>query len=346
MNKLTKVGCSALCGSLAAISAASAGELSVTGGADLTFVSVSNGTTGNPYGMGSNINFKYSGEFDNGWTWDGTTAYANAGAFSAANIGFSMGGFGKLNINQGDSGNGIAAFDDKMPTAWEEPWGAGLSTGIKLVLGSGASGNIMYTTPTTAGTTLTFTLAPAYGVSDTADKTVSGRDKTTGSSYDATININPSMGTEILSGLNLFAGASTIETIKNSSQEDHAYQGVGGITYDLGPVSLGWQVSGVSTGEEGTHGYNAYKSHAYGVALNINDDLSISYGQHESRKAGYTRGIVQTKESTRRVEVESWQIAYTMGGASVRLADSTVDNAVYTADKQESATTISLGLAF
>ena len=35
MNKLTKVGCSALCGSLAAFSAANAGDLTVTGGADL-----------------------------------------------------------------------------------------------------------------------------------------------------------------------------------------------------------------------------------------------------------------------------------------------------------------------
>ena len=33
MNKLTKIGVSALCGSLAAISAAKAGELSVSGGA-------------------------------------------------------------------------------------------------------------------------------------------------------------------------------------------------------------------------------------------------------------------------------------------------------------------------
>jgi hypothetical protein len=35
MNKLTKVGCSALCGSLAAISAANAGDFAVTGGADV-----------------------------------------------------------------------------------------------------------------------------------------------------------------------------------------------------------------------------------------------------------------------------------------------------------------------
>ena len=36
MNKLTKVGCSALCGSLAAIVSANAGALSVTGGAAMT----------------------------------------------------------------------------------------------------------------------------------------------------------------------------------------------------------------------------------------------------------------------------------------------------------------------
>ena len=57
MNKLTKVGCSALCGSLAAISSASAGEMTVTGGADLTWLSSSE-TTGNPLGIGSNFNIK------------------------------------------------------------------------------------------------------------------------------------------------------------------------------------------------------------------------------------------------------------------------------------------------
>ena len=38
MNKLNKIGVSALCGSLAAISAANAGDLTVTAGADLTWV--------------------------------------------------------------------------------------------------------------------------------------------------------------------------------------------------------------------------------------------------------------------------------------------------------------------
>jgi len=128
MNKLTKVGFSALCGSLAVFSAANAGEITVSGGADMTYTSLGKETTGNPIGMGSNYTLKGSGELDNGWTVDLAIANANAGAFSAANISLGMGGFGKLNFNQGNSGNGIQAMDDKMPTAWEEPWGAGLST--------------------------------------------------------------------------------------------------------------------------------------------------------------------------------------------------------------------------
>ena len=71
MNKISKLGVSALCGSLAAISAAKAGDLSVTGGVDMSWVSLGGGTghTGNPLGIGSNLTFKGSGELDNGWAW-------------------------------------------------------------------------------------------------------------------------------------------------------------------------------------------------------------------------------------------------------------------------------------
>ena len=58
MNKLTKVGFSALCGSLAAIASANAGELTVTGGVDMSWISKSEDVVGNPIGMGSNLTFK------------------------------------------------------------------------------------------------------------------------------------------------------------------------------------------------------------------------------------------------------------------------------------------------
>jgi len=349
MNKLTKVGCSALCGSLAAIASANAGSLTASGGADLTFTSLGEDVTGQPIGMGSNVTFKGSGELDNGWTYDLAIANANGGAFSAANVTIDMQGLGKFNINQGNSGNGIAAFDDKMPTAWEEAWGAGLSGGVKLVLGSGASQNVMYSSPTVLGTSITATYAHDYGVSDVADKGTKASDSNSARSYDGTININPSLGTEILSGLNIYAGASTIESRTGSSTEEDQYQGVGGFTFDLGPVSIGAMQSGLYSGEEnpaGTSVYNVYKNTAFGIAFNVNDDLSVSYGEYKSRKAGYQNSNVQSGENTRVVEVSSWQVAYTMGGASMRIADVKVDNNLWSAGVNRNATVVSLGLAF
>jgi len=359
MNKLTKVGCSALCGSLAVISAANAGDLTVTGGADLTYLSLGADTTGNPIGMGSNFNMKGSGELDNGWTVDVTTAFGNAGAFSAANISLGMGGLGKLNFNQGNSGNGIAAMDDKMPTAWEESWGAGLSTGVRLPLGSGASQNVMYTTPTVLGTTLTFTLAPSYGKADQGDKTAGDAGTADANSYDGTININPSLGTEILSGLNVFGGASSINSVQNNAGGTaDRYQGVTGFTYDIGPFSIGHQWSGdytgIDDGDDGSTAGNAtnlYKAKAFGIAFNVNDDLSVSYGEWEHKKAGWGSSAANhgdLDEKQRTITVESAQVAYTMGGASVRIASIKVENGSWGtgAGDDRKATVVSLGLAF
>ena len=351
MNKLTKVGCSALCGSLAAIASANAGDLSVTGGADLTFTSIGKSTTGQPIGMGSNMNFKGSGELENGWTYDLTIAHANQMAFSAANLTMTMGGLGSININQGNSGNGIAAMDDKMPTAWEEAWGAGLSGGVKLVLGSGASQNIMYTSPKIANTTITATYAHEYGAADVNDKTTKSANNASARSYDGTININPSMGTEILSGLDIFVGGSVIESRVSGSIEEDQYQGVGGFTYSLGPVTIGAQVSGLYDGQDNVNGgsavYHTYKNNAYGIAFNVNDNFSVSYGEYKSRKAGYNTSNAQAETPAGRlVTVTSWQAAYTMGGASIRIADTNADNVLWSAGDNQHATTVSLGLAF
>jgi len=353
MNKLTKVGCSALCGSLAAISAANAGELTVTGGADMTWVNYGGQTTGNPIGIGSNYSLKGSGELDNGWTYALTIANTNLDAYSATTINLDMGALGKLNFNQGNSGNGIAAFGDKMPTAWEETWGAGLSTYVRLPLGSGASTNVMYTTPTLLGTTMTFTVAPDYGSADTSDKTTaSSPTDQNEDSMDATININPSFGTEVLSGLNIFAGASQIIRHDTDASSDDAYEAVGGVTYDIGPLSLGAQWSadytGVDDGELGTATsvVNLYKAVAYGVAFNVNDDLSLSYGVWEHAKAGDSASTGSERSNVNRIEITSIQAAYTMGGASFRIADTNADNVAWSNGDDRSATTISLGLAF
>ena len=58
----------------------------------------------------------------------------------------------------------------------------------------------------------------------------------------------------------------------------------------------------------------------------------------------------QNKKSTTNTELEasSVQIAYSMGGVSIRLADASIDNQNYTtgAANQRDATTLSVALAF
>ena len=56
-NKLIKIGVSALCGSLATISAAQAGEITVKGSAQTTYTKASTGTVGNPIGMNTGLTF-------------------------------------------------------------------------------------------------------------------------------------------------------------------------------------------------------------------------------------------------------------------------------------------------
>jgi len=353
MNKLTKVGCSALCGSLASISSAYAGDLTVTGGADLTYVSISGAgpgtTTGNPIGMASAVTFAGSGELDNGWTFTLSIAEGDGSAYSSSNIDIVMGGLGSINFDQGDSGNGIAAYDNVMPTAWEEAHGAGLSGTVKTVLGSGSSQNIMYTTPTILGTTIAYTYAHDLGTTDVADKTVGDTEDARKDGQDLTVKINPSLGSEILSGLNIYLGAHQSDYYGNASQQDDAFEGVSAVTYDLGPFSIGWMVSGVYTGDESAQdAYNTYKNTAYGIAFNVSDDLSVSYGMYNTRKTGYAHSveITDTGEENRQVEVTSWQAAYTLGGASVRIADVQATNAGFVAANDQDATILSLGLAF
>ena len=359
MNKLTKVGCSALCGSLAAISSASAGTLTATGSAHLTWVSLegTNGSNGNPIGMASAVTFNGSGDLGwDGWDFNLAIADNDKGVYSAATITINMGGFGSLEFDGGNSGNGLAAYDNVMPTAWEEAHGAGLSGGVKTVMGAGASANVMYTLPTFWGTTIALTHAHDYGTTDTADKATAASEDAYDDATDITVKINPSMGTEILSGLNLYAGAGQVKTFGQSDIEEDIYEGMMAVVYDLGPVSIGAQWSANYTGQEAasaSHGaddWNVYKSHAFGIAFNVNDDLSVSYGEYQTRKAGYSDGGGDTlaipEEANRVVEVQSWQAAYTMGGASMRVATVNSDNSYFDKNKDETATILSVALAF
>jgi len=350
MNKLTKVGLSALCGSLASV-AANAGTMEVLGGATATHTSNSGGVTGNPIGMHTGLTFKGSGELDNGTTFTVTITGADQGGYSSGSINMDTPSLGSFNFNQATGGNGIGGYDDAMPTAWEETWGFGMGTGIDLPKGVSSSMNVQYSTPRVAGIMLKAAVAPGSnnGVK-TNDKAASGAGTTYKSSgYDLVADINPSFGLDALSGLNIFVAGSHSDTHKEHSLSkgntgDHE-EGIAGATFAYGPVKIGYQRSIEMTGRETAGEVEYYQNNIFGVSFNVSDNLSISYGEVESRKHLTGSG---TTDKDIEMNAESLQVAYTMGGMSLKIADGEVTNASYSSASagDHDARTIALSLAF
>ena len=152
--------------------------------------------------------------------------------------------------------------------------------------------------------------------------------------------------TGLVDGMNIFGGYSVIPKYKAASGiaagvTGDAVSHVLGFTYAVGGATIGYQES-MSTLDSAASGTTAYDNQAYGVSFSVNDDLSISYGMHKSsRGTNSGAGAIE-------VEAESFQIAYSMGGATVKIAETQVDNAAYvsTTAGDKEGTTVMLSLAF
>jgi len=345
MNKLTKVGLSALCGSLASVSAVNAGTMEVLGGATATWSSNTGQVTGNPIGMNSAVTFKGSGELDNGTTFTLTVTGADQAAYTSGNISIVTPSLGTIVVSSRTGGTGIGGHDDKMPTAWEETWGTSLGTGIDLPKGVSSSMNIGWTSPSFAGSTLKVAYTPNNDATFVNDKAVSGIQSHKTGGVDVLLDINPSFGMDALAGLNVFVGGSRSETDNEASFSaantgDHE-EAVAGATFAYGPVTVGYQRSLEMTGLEVAGTVDYYQNNAFGVSFNISDDLSISYGEMESHKK-----VSNSVRAT--TTAESIQLAYSMGGMSIKIAESSVDNATYASGTASDfdATTVAMTLAF
>ena len=351
MKKITKIGLSALCGSLASASAY-AGALSVSGGATATWLSKEGTENGNPIGLSSGLTFSGSGEFDNGTTFTLTLTHADQDAYSAGSIVINTPSFGQFRIGGADGVSGIDSHDDKMPTAWEETDGTGLTIGHDKISGVGGSMNLGYKTPSFLGTTLQVAYAPRNNGAQNNDKASSGsasEHKQNG--YDALIDINTG-GLVDIGSANIFAGYSMTERAADNkavgtnvdANSDHE-EAVGGVIFTVGPVSLGGQASAEWLGNEQTGSDVAgYRNIGYGISFNVNDDLSVSYGENTSKKGFVSKQNNPTIES----KAASWQVAYTMGGAALKVAKTSVDSQNYTSGtgSDREGMTFALSLAF
>ena len=334
MNKYTKLGVSALCGSLATVSAANAGDLSVSGGVDMSWISLPKAETGNPIGIGSNYTLSGSGELDNGWSVAIGIVATNRMAYSTTNVTVTVPSLGDLIITQGGTGKGIDRMDDVTPNVWEEAYGVGLTNGIQTVNGSTTGAGIEWTPNMMPdGLTARVFYSPDVTGAATAEKAGSGSAINSGSSgFDVTLVADDSITG--MPGLTIGGGYAQFDRTSASGDASDATVYA---TYAMGGLTVGYQWSEADLGT--STGAQQYDNDGYGITFAINDDLSVGYNHYESQ---------QTNTANVTAEATSFQIAYSMGGASIRLAESSADNMDYNtgAAYDRDNTVLSVSLAF
>jgi len=338
MNKLTKIGLTALCGSLVSVTAANAGAITIAGGAGVTWTTEEATVDGNPIGMKSNLTFGAAGEMDNGNTWSAAMYNGDAQTLTSSNIKLTMGGLGSIEADFGAGGVGLDALDDKMPNAYEEPWDSGAGTGFTTVSGVHGSGTLQYSLPVDmlgAGSTIKVAFSPRVdGGGLQADKGNSGLVSGKGSGTDIVITMAPA------EGLSVFAGYSDVEgQTGDDDTSSHAY----GATFAVGGVTLGAQASRAyyDTTFTGGNATAYYDNVAYAVSFAVNDNLTLSYGSHDS-----DRVMTGANSSTVAMEAASMQISYNMGGATLAIAHTEVDNSAYSSGTSRDANIVALNLVF
>jgi hypothetical protein len=339
MNKLTKVGVSALAGSLASFAAANAVEMTASGSAKLTYIQGdSTEVTGNPMGMNTSVAFSGSGEVNGYATTLMVTAADQFGGMSSAALTVDLGDLGTIHFDQGVGKGGLSTIDDKTPTANEEVW-----DGLDAVVGAndgrvgmGNSGAFVYAN-TFAGLSFTGQFAKGGSAANTDDATAEG---TSGTSYDFALT-----GSGDDYGIAGLAFGGVYGKIANGSQtlaadHDTDMHATAFVNYSMGMVTAGIQQSTIQRGRVSKLDE---KTQAWGISANINDNLSMSYGERETTYHRFTEATAGTNVVE---DIDGFAVAYTMGSAKITLQQNETSNNGGVNLTNDEHTQVALSLSF
>ena len=339
MKKLTKIGASALAGSLVAMSA-QAGELGVSGVWEVTYKSDDKANVGNPFGSKSHLIFSGSGDVDGVGTasWFAATTDNVGSAFLSHSVTLDMGDMGTMGFDQGVGAFGASMIDDKSPTAWEESWHNTANSSGGLVHSGGSAGVFGYSN-SVSGFDISIEYAPAMTSADNGDGKTGGDDTSLANGSNMNFAIQNS---SLVDGLAMGIGMGETEYDDSAvvGNEDGSSV-VGYANYTMGSITAGVTLS-ESANTRAAAGTNAggREVEAFGVSMAINDNLSISYNQHNMTYTKQGAGPDVEQEST------GIAIAYTMGGATLAIQNNSQDNVTGTAGTNDEITEVSLSMAF
>ena len=360
MNKFKKIGLTALASSLVAVSA-HAGELTVTGGANATLkwgdADAAQGDTGKSLGTDKDVAFTGSGELDNGTTFTVFTATTDTqGDLTSGGLSISTPSFGSFLMGH-HSGAAHYKYDEEVPTAYEQISDTTASVTTNKVGDFMDNNHITYTTPTFdfGGASITLDVGYAFDANDaeTGDGgTAHSVGQTYGTGQEAGITITYDalkVGVYGAERENTTPAAAGADAVRDE------FNGVWYAKYSFGPVSIGYSESYVDSGvsEASTVATTSAKTlrtaggimegTQIGIAFNVNDNLSISYTESEETYNAQSEAAAMDVD----MEVDAIQLAYSMGGMSIKAYQMDVTNPNFDEDAEDaSVTEIALGLAF
>ena len=328
MNRLKKVGLSALAGSLAALSA-QAGELAVSGSMEVTYVSRdSSEVSGNPLGTNKGMSFKGSGELDNGYTVSMTHSILDTlGGLSSSVLSMTMGDLGSIAIHDGSAGP-LAAIDNVMPTAYEEA-DHGMDTGGVYPGAVGNSENIIVFKTDLGGIGFGVGYSPNVGSGTSSDGGSSAGTPGIGSGYEVAVTA-ANLGVD---GLSLGIGSASIDEGSSSGVKD-ASERTMYLKYAMNNWTFGYQ-----RGTVDLDGATEYTSDIFGISFNVNDNLAVSY-QNIEVEYDVASGTDRT------AEYDGISVSYSMGPLALKVANSDGENLGGAANTTDENTEVSLSLAF
>ena len=348
MNKLTKVGLSALAGSLAVVSA-NATDYSVTGDSQIVFSSAegneadTSGSNGKGFGMDTDIYFTASGELDNGWTvsifsamdMEQSNTATSGGLNSSAQMTVGMGSLGTIQFNDisGSAANGI---DDVLPKAYEEAWdGTSHASSFHSFGSSTQSGSVDYRLPAISfgdmSLSLTATYDPNSGSGPAGAGGVAGNDAS-GNAFTAKIS---GLGLTLGGGVEEYASQAAGTTGNKDGQRATGY-----ILYTNGPMTIGYQEMFQNSANLGDNTTQAPDVEGSGMAISFaQDNFSFSYAEVKEE----VKDISAT--TSLETEMTALQATYTMGAMTLGMSMYETDNPEGTTGKYEE-TEISVSFAF
>tara|TARA_B100001059_G_C17819921_1_gene577596 strand:- start:1839 stop:2864 length:1026 start_codon:yes stop_codon:yes gene_type:complete len=341
MKNVTKVGLSALAGSLVMVSA-NAVDYSISGGLQAVYSTQDSptsteATNGKAITTQTDLSFNASGELDNGFTVSSYMFFDTGGNVSntSAQMTVGMGSLGTLQINN-RYGSKANAIDDVTPHAYNETWD-GLAPAAMNHSSFGSRtmhGSVDYRIPTQElmGVTVnaSVTLDPNANEAESQKGGV-GTTSVSGTAYTLQLAHE--------SGLEIGGGIESVDDDAGLAIGSGTEAATGYIKYAAGGLSAAYQETYTnSRNGTATEGADVEES-MYGIAF-TSGDVTVSYAEGSKQ----TKGVSDTAVGVEK-ESESLQIAYTMGAMTIAAAMSESTGEVAATDKYEE-NTLSFNFAF